>query len=531
MLDLIITYLNFFIIVVKYIVKLIAFQPPEPKGYRIKNFKNEVIEYKNNLELNPGDIIEILFPLPKKPKNESKSDDNLKENKTEEKNKEILIKRNQEYEYRLAPNTYSNYELIYFDNEDNNTITPAFLYKPNNSFGYFSNMKNYLVIYCHGNSGDIGTSFIECQLLSRNLCCNVLCFEYPGYGLSSDINNTNEKRAYFNIRQAYKYARNKLKYKPENIIIYGFSLGTGIAFDLACDKEYPTGGVILQSAFLSIIRTVYNFKRTYYFDLFNNCDKAKLCHSKIYFIHGDKDTIVPYIHGRILSKLIPKEYFCGFYTVPGADHNDILKHAKQNLYIMISSFIDSLNENKNPDEKSIDSYISYIKDIDEKPTNINNECGKRKSYEINEINNNISSNDELNALEKVKNNNKKDFNEIPVNFRNSINNFSEKKKDNENEKKKKENKENLRENEESDTISKKKEEDSKREEPKFLDSKNIKLNIDNYSHIISKSNEMNNRNSKSNEINNANSKSKINNENSKSNDNDSNDLSISFESK
>ena len=140
MLDLIITYLNFFIIVVKYIVKLIAFQPPEPKGYRIKNFKNEVIEYKNNLELNPGDIIEILFPLPKKPKNESKSDDNLKENKTEEKNKEILIKRNQEYEYRLAPNTYSNYELIYFDNEDNNTITPAFLYKPNNSFGYFSNI-------------------------------------------------------------------------------------------------------------------------------------------------------------------------------------------------------------------------------------------------------------------------------------------------------------------------------------------------------------------------------------------------------
>ena len=38
-------------------------------------------------------------------------------------------------------------------------------------------------------------------------------------------------------------------YQPQNIIIYGFSLGTGIAFDLACDKNYPNGGVILQSPF------------------------------------------------------------------------------------------------------------------------------------------------------------------------------------------------------------------------------------------------------------------------------------------
>ena len=37
MLDLLISYLNFFIIGIKYIVKLIAFQPPNPKGYRVNN--------------------------------------------------------------------------------------------------------------------------------------------------------------------------------------------------------------------------------------------------------------------------------------------------------------------------------------------------------------------------------------------------------------------------------------------------------------------------------------------------------------
>lgn len=90
-------------------------------------------------------------------------------------------------------------------------------------------------------------------------------------------------------------------YQPQNIIIYGFSLGTGIAFDLACDKNYPNGGVILQSPFLSLTRIFYNFKKTYYFDIFNSCGNAKFCESTIYIIHGSKDKIVPYIHGRILA--------------------------------------------------------------------------------------------------------------------------------------------------------------------------------------------------------------------------------------
>ena len=55
--------------------------------------------------------------------------------------------------------------------------------------------------------------------------------------------------SYAYIREVYRYIRQKMGYQPQNIIIYGFSLGTGIAFDLACDKNYPNGGVILQSPF------------------------------------------------------------------------------------------------------------------------------------------------------------------------------------------------------------------------------------------------------------------------------------------
>ena len=526
MLDLIITYLNFFIIAIKYIVKIIAFQPPDPKGYRIKYFNNDEKRNNNKLEIKSGDIIEILFALKNNSKNENEKNNknDLKKTNNEEKNKEIIIKRKQKYEYRPATNTYASYELRYIDNEDNNTIIPVFLFKAYKGYdcGVSNNtIKNYLVIYCHGNSGDIGTSFMECQYLSHNLSCNVLCFEYPGYGLSTDINNTNEKRSYFNIRQAYKYARNKLNYKPKNIIIYGFSLGTGIAFDLACDKNYPIGGVILQSAFLSIIRTIYNFKKTYYFDLFNNCDKAKYCNSKIYFIHGDKDTIVPYVHGRILSKLIPKEYFCGFYTVPGANHNDILKFASRNLYETIINFIISLDEDKfqSPDAKSSDSYLSNI--VCEKPNTIKNEYESRINYDLNEIKN-ITSNDELNIeLQGEKENNNQLFNKISQKKKNSINKCLEKNEENNNNKGEEEKRDEDKlknENENKGTIFQKKE-DSKIEEPIFLDSKDIKINIDNHNNNSISKFKYNN-NSKFNDINNKN-----------SNSSDSNDLSISFDKK
>ena len=469
MLDLLITYLNFFILAIKYIVKSIAFQPPNPKGYRIINSQKEV--QQNSLDLNPGDLIEILFLIT----NTSKNENNSKKKDDPKKRK---------LEYKQAPDKNSEFQLIYFENKDNNTKIPAFLFQPKEIYNEYK-MDN-IIIYCHGNSGDIGTSFIECQILARNICCNVLCFEYPGYGLSNDINNTNEKRSYYNIRQAYKYVRDKLHYKPENIIIYGFSLGTGIAFDLACDKDYPIGGVILQSAFLSIIRTIYNFKKTYYFDLFNNCDKAKFCCSKIFFIHGDKDTIVPYVHGRILAKLIPKQYFYNFYTVTGANHNDIIKFGKEKLYTNIYEFIKSLKAqhqipHPNPDDNNSSDYdFSSIKDLDIKPNHTfqdlknKNEYEQKLNYDINTINNNITSNDELNALKKDKDNN--DMNYFNISLSNKNNNSTKEKKKEENSRIDFNN-ENMKS---SCVLSKNYDKNSNFEEPKFLESKDIKINIDNY---------------------------------------------------
>jgi hypothetical protein len=87
MLDLLISYLNFFIIAIKYIVKIIAFQPPNPKGYRIKHCENEILEKSIDLNLNPGDIIEILFLLPNKQTNLKNSNEKKKKKKKKKRKK------------------------------------------------------------------------------------------------------------------------------------------------------------------------------------------------------------------------------------------------------------------------------------------------------------------------------------------------------------------------------------------------------------------------------------------------------------
>ena len=448
MFDLLITYINFIILSIKFIVSFLAFRPPNPKGVRIINNKKEKNENNENNDINSN--IEILFSVPIKKENENKNKENNNPNKNE--NININNKENKEnksaenninnnnnnnnvnndnvnnnankntnnnntnnkntnnnnkknikmkMEYKPATNKYSDFELLFLENSDTKIKIPAFIFKPKDFYQF-----NCIIIYCHGNSGDIGTSFMECQILARNLRCEVLSFEYPGYGLSDDLNNRNEKMSYVYIREVYRFIRQNMGYEPQNIIIYGFSLGTGIAFDLACDKNYPNGGVILQSPFLSITRIFYNFKKTYYFDIFNSCDKAKFCESTIYIIHGNKDKIVPYIHGRILAKLIPQKYLYGFYTVPDADHNDLIKFAKEHLYINIGNFIyDMLNKkeptiydkftNKEKDNESSMMDMSSMKS--DSKFHVSEKKGFKelpKKLEVND--NNISSKEKLN---------------------------------------------------------------------------------------------------------------------------------------
>ena len=340
MLDLLISYVNLLILSIRFFVKKILFQPPNPKGYKI-------IENSNNSK-NPIEI--------------------------------YIRKRNFKNYHTIKKKVQIDIEFKKIRNN-----IPIFIFKPT----LF--LHRSCIIYCHGNSCDIGSTFNECCDLAKLTKCMVINFDYPGYGMNDNA-EPDEENIYKTVRIIYEYVKEELNFDENSIIVYGFSLGTGVAFDLACNKNYKFAGLILQSPFLSIIRTMFNTKKTKYFDLFNNCDKAKYLNIKTLFIHGNQDKIVPYVHGRILSKLIPKNKLYDFQTINGAGHNDIL--TPKNLPSIsgtIKEFIESCcafqskyKDNKTVRNKDIRSFDRSI--IDPKKNNIN-----KIHFNFNNINQNINS--------------------------------------------------------------------------------------------------------------------------------------------
>ena len=289
MLDLFISYINFFIIAIDYIIKFLTFQPPTPPGYIIEKTRNKK---------------EIFF----------------------------IIENEKHISYERKVFKDINIEYIYLNNDK--FIKSEFLIlKPKNNYPI-------CIIYCHGNCGDLGYALYDSYQLAKYTNCLILCFEYPGYGTFKKTKIT-ENNLYISIQKAYLYAKNKLHFSEKNIILYGFSLGTGIALDLACKKNFPVGGLILQSPYLSIMRIIYNIKKTFFLDIFPNCDKVKNIKTKTLFIHGTEDQVIPYIHGRILAKLIPEKYLYQFLTIRNGDHNNLLidNKEKEIIFEKIKEFI------------------------------------------------------------------------------------------------------------------------------------------------------------------------------------------------
>ena len=381
MLDLLITYANFLILSIGYIVKRFTFFPPKPPRY---------ISVKTDKE----DEDAILFLINSKAK----------------KPKYLEIK------FKLL-----EYRFIKIINKDD--VLPLLLFIPPAHIPV-------CIIYSHGNSGDLGACILEFYDIAINTNCLVISFEYPGFGDCLD-QPIKESLFYRNMKIAYYFVRKILNFKPEQIILYGFSIGTGIVFDFACKKEFPTAGMIVQSPILSIIRTLYNVNTTMYFDLFNNCDKAKKLCTKTFFIHGNRDTVVPYIHGRILSKLIPQQYFYKFLTVQNANHNNLFKFRKEEIFKQIREFIkectgqftdfSKLNYNENSSSNTTIDNNNNVNSSDS-----NNKISDELKNPINNLNNNDLNNKKISFDKKLDTSTKNELTPLFINpgnnnLRNSLN--------------------------------------------------------------------------------------------------------------
>ena len=99
---------------------------------------------------------------------------------------------------------------------------------------------------CHGNGGNISHRLGLYRALLETGAA-VFTFDYRGYGKSHG--RPSEEGTYLDAQAAYQWLLKK-GYAGKNVIVYGESLGGGIASELCLREE--TGGLILQSTFTSL---------------------------------------------------------------------------------------------------------------------------------------------------------------------------------------------------------------------------------------------------------------------------------------
>ena len=105
------------------------------------------------------------------------------------------------------------------------------------------------VLYLHGNSRNISYN-LENALRYRALGSNLLLVDYRGYGKSTG-GKPSEAKVYEDAEAAWQYLVKQRGVKPQQLFIYGHSLGGAVAIDLAL-RHPEAAGLITESTFTSM---------------------------------------------------------------------------------------------------------------------------------------------------------------------------------------------------------------------------------------------------------------------------------------
>ncbi len=158
------------------------------------------------------------------------------------------------------------------------------------------------VLYLHGNASTIGgrQNVSRAEHL-RALGLNVLAVEYRGYGGLDGV--PSERTVTADARAGYEYLRTRVQASAERIVIYGWSLGSAVAVNLA--STVPEAAVILEGAPASIVAIgqreyPYVPVRLLMRNPFDSIVKIDRVHAPILFLHSPEDTVVPIEEGRRL---------------------------------------------------------------------------------------------------------------------------------------------------------------------------------------------------------------------------------------
>ncbi len=180
-----------------------------------------------------------------------------------------------------------------------------------------------VIVYFHGNAGNL-SGWGEVALDFTRLSYDVLIPDYRGYGKSTG-KIRNEGMLHRDAAVAYSYL--KERYSEKEIIIYGRSIGTGIAVYLA--KETKPRMLILESPMFNmqdLAKYHYRFMPGWLIaSILKYPMRTDLwigdVTCPVYLFHGTADDIVPYNSSERLLKLMKTQ--SGLITIAGGGHNNL----------------------------------------------------------------------------------------------------------------------------------------------------------------------------------------------------------------
>lgn len=180
----------------------------------------------------------------------------------------------------------------------------------------------FTILFSHGNAVDLGQMSSFYVGLGTRLNCNIFSYDYSGYGCSSG--RPSERNIYADIEAAWVSLQARYNISPDEVVLYGQSIGTVPTIDLAA--RHSVRAMILHSPLASGLRVACpDTKKTWCFDVFPSIEKISHVQAPTLIIHGTEDEVIDFSAGLQLYERCPKPV--DPLWVEGAGHNDIELYA------------------------------------------------------------------------------------------------------------------------------------------------------------------------------------------------------------
>ena len=193
------------------------------------------------------------------------------------------------------------------------------------------------ILFLHGNAGSLENRVHKINHF-KDMDVNFLIISWRGF--SGNKGQPTEMGLYKDAKSAVEWLINKGT-KQENIIIYGESLGTGVATEISQNSNFA--GIILESPFTSMVAAGKSKYPIFPIglllkDKYESDKKIKNIKSPILIMHGEADTIVPFWMGKKIYELANEPKYSYF-----PKYDDHMMEYNENLLNTLQEFIKSLN--------------------------------------------------------------------------------------------------------------------------------------------------------------------------------------------